>query len=167
MKTVLVLFGLCTSFFMLAQEGQVTVEEAQSLLSDKAILLDVREDYELAELAYLSEGMLHIPLSELESRYKELPHDKMLIVACRTGNRSQKAIDQLAELGVSNTLNLAGGILVWQGQGFPVIIDGKEPAPKACCSKSSAEGKSCCSGKSGTMSCGSKKSKSSGSDKKN
>jgi rhodanese-related sulfurtransferase len=166
MKRIILLFGLLMPLLMLAQEGQVTAEAAQDLLSENAILVDVRENDEVAELAYMSEGMMNIPLSELASRYKELPQDKTLIIACRSGNRSQKAITQLADLGITNTLNLEGGIMAWQGKGFPVIIDGNAPSQKACCAKAAGEGKSCCGGKAGEKACGSHKGMSHGSGKK-
>jgi rhodanese-related sulfurtransferase len=166
MKRILLLFGILTPFLMLAQITQVSVEDAQNLLMEDAILVDVRESSEVAELAYQSEGMLHIPLSELANRYQELPQGKTLIIACRSGNRSQTAISQLAELGVVNTLNLEGGIKAWQGKGFPVIVDGVAPPTKACCKKAGAEGKSCCSGKAGEKACGSKEGKSCAGSKK-
>ena len=166
MKRILFLFALLTPFFLLAQSAQVSVEGAQKMLVEDAVLVDVRESDEVAELAYVSEGILQIPLSELVGRFTELPQDKKLIVACRSGKRSQKAIDQLAELGVTNTINLEGGILEWQGKGFPVIVDGVAPPAKACCSKGSSEGKSSCSGKSAEKACGSKEGKACCSGKK-
>ena len=168
MKRLLFLFGILIPFLTLAQTGQVSVEDAQNLLAEDAILIDVRENDEVAELAYLSEGMLYIPLSELADRYGELPQDQMLIVACRSGNRSQKAISQLTELGITNTINLEGGIKAWQGKGYPVIVDGVAPVKKACCAKGSGEGMSGCSGKgkSADKACGSKEGKACCSGKK-
>lgn len=135
----------------------VTPEEAQQLLTDGAILVDVREDAEVTKLAYNVEGMINLPLSQLEDRANELPKDKNLVIACRSGRRSQKAIKKLQSYGYENLVNLSGGIKSWQAKGYEVVVDGIAPATKTCGSKQNKEGKGCCSKKGKSKSsCGSK-----------
>ncbi len=74
-------------------------------------VLDVREDY---EYAISNIGGTNIPLGQIESRLQEIPHDRELIVHCKSGVRSKKAIDILKKQGYLNLLNLEGGILAWQ-----------------------------------------------------
>ncbi len=72
--------------------------------------LDVRRDDE-RELVSL--GGEHIPLDQLEARYKELPHDKLpLIVYCHHGVRSLYATQFLKMHGY-DALSLRGGIDLW------------------------------------------------------
>jgi adenylyltransferase/sulfurtransferase len=75
------------------------------------LLVDVREQDE-SEIASI--GGTLIPLSQLTIRFQEIPHDKEVVVYCRSGVRSANAIRFLAEEhGYSNLINLKGGILAW------------------------------------------------------
>ncbi|HOZ70775.1 MAG TPA: rhodanese-like domain-containing protein, partial [Chitinophagaceae bacterium] len=53
-----------------------------------AILVDVREQNEVEQLAFDVPSIVNIPLSEFEIRYKELAMDKELVIVCRSGSRS-------------------------------------------------------------------------------
>jgi adenylyltransferase/sulfurtransferase len=74
-------------------------------------LVDVREDYELeiCKLPYTK----WIPLAELADRVNELDKSKETVVYCRSGSRSQRAVECLSRQGFSNARNLVGGILRW------------------------------------------------------
>ncbi|MCB0081656.1 MAG: rhodanese-like domain-containing protein [Caldilineaceae bacterium] len=50
----------------------------------------------------------------------EIPTDKEVIVACRSGNRSSQVVEYLRQQGYDNVHNLQGGILAWQQAGLPV-----------------------------------------------
>mgnify|MGYP000052761567 CR=1 FL=1 len=83
----------------------------QKLASGSVYVLDVREDYEY-EIANI--GGTLIPLSQLKDRQSEIPMDQQVVVMCKAGGRSQKAIDLLEKEGFDNLINLKGGILAWQ-----------------------------------------------------
>ena len=89
-------------------------------LAEGAIMVDVREADEVNELAYAVDNLLHIPLSQFETRYKEISQDKNVIMACRSGARSQNATAFLMSNGYSNVFNLTGGIIAWSAEGYPV-----------------------------------------------
>lgn len=73
-------------------------------------LLDVRRDEEV-ELSSI--GGIHIPLHDLEARYRDLPHEKLpLIVYCHHGVRSLYATQFLKFHGY-DALSLRGGIDAW------------------------------------------------------
>ncbi len=75
------------------------------------LLVDVRESFE-REIASL--GGLHIPLGELESRINEIPRDVEIIIYCKMGGRSARAVEALqTHCGYTNLINLKGGILRW------------------------------------------------------
>lgn len=84
------------------------------------VLFDVREADEVQEQAYVAREVLHIPLSELENRLTEVPKDKVLVMACRSGRRSQQACDILQANGFKQVTNMEGGMLAWEAQGLPV-----------------------------------------------
>jgi len=94
---------------------------AKQKLSEGAILVDVRESNEVEEVAYDVPGLIHIPLSELDKNFTELPQDKTLIVACKSGGRSLRAANFLINHGYENVYNLRGGIIGWISKGNPVI----------------------------------------------
>ena len=91
-----------------AVKNEITFEELQNDLP-KYNLLDVRENWEREQ--HHINGQ-HIPLGELSNRFKELHIDKPLVVYCKSGIRSKKAITFLEEqfknivfLNLKNGLN--------------------------------------------------------------
>jgi rhodanese-related sulfurtransferase len=120
---------------------------AMTRLASGALLVDVREPAEVAELAFDVPGSMQIPLSELEQRFAEIPRDRDVIVACRGGGRSLKATYFLMYQGFPRVTNMSGGILRWQEKGFPTRGEaGSTPAPQAggCCTPSPSGSGTCC-----------------------
>ncbi len=78
---------------------------------EKLFILDVRnpEEIQICRLA----GSTVIPLPTLPQRHGELDRNREIIVHCKSGMRSQKAIQFLRQQGFSNLKNLTGGILAW------------------------------------------------------
>jgi molybdopterin/thiamine biosynthesis adenylyltransferase/rhodanese-related sulfurtransferase/molybdopterin converting factor small subunit len=74
-------------------------------------ILDVREpnEYQICKL----EGSSLIPLGQLGSRVSELDPNRELVVHCKMGGRSAKAVALLQERGFQKVYNLTGGILAW------------------------------------------------------
>jgi adenylyltransferase/sulfurtransferase len=58
-------------------------------------------------------GSTLIPLGELPRRYQELDPDREVVVHCKMGGRSAKAVDFLRSVGFKKIKNLRGGILEW------------------------------------------------------
>jgi adenylyltransferase/sulfurtransferase len=77
-------------------------------------LIDVREEYEYDEA---NMGGHLIPLAELPARYEEVDKTKDVVVHCRSGKRSELAIQFLESMGYSNLYNLEGGIVAWNNEG--------------------------------------------------
>jgi molybdopterin/thiamine biosynthesis adenylyltransferase/rhodanese-related sulfurtransferase len=74
-------------------------------------ILDVREPTELAEGAI--PGSTMIPLGHLPRRLAELDASRELVVYCRSGVRSARAVAILREHGFTRVSNLSGGIINW------------------------------------------------------
>ena len=91
---------------------EILVKELNAVINeDKNIqIIDVREprEYELGNI-----GGISIPLSDLENRLNEISSNGKTVVVCRSGVRSQKAIQKLQKNGFQNLLNLKGGLVEW------------------------------------------------------
>lgn len=85
---------------------------------DDTVLLDVREDDEWA-LGHVP-GALHIPLGDLMARVDEVPPDTEVVVTCRSGGRSSRAVAWLNENGYE-AVNLRGGMGAWLEAGRPLV----------------------------------------------
>ncbi len=122
-------------------------------LNDGALLLDVREKDEFEQLRFDVPDMLHIPYSEFDERYSEVPSDRPVIVACSVGDRSQRTAYFLLNNGYNEVANLRGGLAKWLHKQYPVTGDKYAPisAPECCCSSSSQDSSetedACCGGK--------------------
>lgn len=74
-------------------------------------ILDVREPHE-AEICSIAGARL-IPLASLPERLHEIDPVATIVVHCRSGARSARAVRLLRQAGLSRTYNLKGGILAW------------------------------------------------------
>ncbi len=92
---------------------ELTEQELKSLLDNGADiqLIDVREPYEYL-IANLGAELM--PLKQVSEFASRISKDKQVIVHCRSGVRSAKAIQELEQqFGFENLYNLKGGILAW------------------------------------------------------
>jgi sulfur-carrier protein adenylyltransferase/sulfurtransferase len=111
-----------------AQAGltEITVKELKTLLDSDAtdyVLVDVRNPHEV-EIAKIP-GAILIPLPDIENgngvqRVKDLMGDKRLIVHCKAGGRSAKALGILKQNGITGT-NVIGGTLAWSRDVDPSV----------------------------------------------
>ncbi|MGE5278722.1 MAG: molybdopterin-synthase adenylyltransferase MoeB [Acidobacteriota bacterium] len=92
---------------------EVSVEELAEMRrrGDDFVLVDVREPHEIAicELP----GSVKIPLGALTENLHRLSTADQIVVHCRSGSRSARAVELLQQAGFRKARNLAGGILAW------------------------------------------------------
>ena len=62
-----------------------------------------------------------IPLGELPKRLNELDRNADIVAHCKSGVRSQKAVDLLKQNGFKNVRNMTGGILAWSDKVDPTV----------------------------------------------
>lgn len=86
---------------------------------DDFTLVDVREPYEY-QIARIPGAQL-IPLGDLPKRLNELNQDADIVMHCRSGQRSQKAVDLLKQSGFKRVRNMTGGILAWSEKVDPTV----------------------------------------------
>ncbi len=86
---------------------------------DDFTLIDVREphEYQIARIP----GARLIPLGELPKHLNELDRNADIVAHCKSGARSQKAVDLLKQNGFQHVRNMTGGILAWSDKVDPAV----------------------------------------------
>ena len=96
---------------------QVNAEEADSMMEEESgyIILDVRTAQEYSEKHI--PGAINIPNETIGTEdIPELPDkEQLILVYCRSGNRSKQASEKLVKLGYTNIVEF-GGINSWPGE---------------------------------------------------
>ena len=90
---------------------EVDVAAAAQLLREGALLLDVREAFEVATCAV--PGSQHIPMRQIPENLPDLPRDRLILVLCQVGARSLRVTQFLRANGFARVSNVAGGIAAW------------------------------------------------------
>ncbi len=100
----------------------LSIQDLRELRENKAkhILLDVRDPHE--HEAGRIQGARLIPLGQLGDRLSELPRDQKIVVHCKSGGRSAKAVSLLMQHGFEDVWNVAGGITAWAAEVEPGIV---------------------------------------------
>lgn len=96
--------------------AEITVKQLADRLNrkDKFVLIDVREanEWDIARIP----GAKLLPLSEIAQRANELDTADDIVVHCKSGVRSQKAIGVLKQMGFRRLTNVKGGISAWSDE---------------------------------------------------
>jgi molybdopterin/thiamine biosynthesis adenylyltransferase/rhodanese-related sulfurtransferase len=82
-------------------------------------VVDVREPHEWDIVNLAEHGATLIPLGQVAGRMGELDPAARIVVHCKMGGRSAKAVKQLRDAGFRDVWNLEGGILAWAEQVDP------------------------------------------------
>jgi molybdopterin/thiamine biosynthesis adenylyltransferase/rhodanese-related sulfurtransferase/molybdopterin converting factor small subunit len=92
---------------------EITVEELKAMRDRREdfVLVDVREPHELEICAF--PDSVRIPLGALPANLNRLSTADEIVVHCKTGGRSAKAVQLLRDAGFRKVRNLAGGITRW------------------------------------------------------
>jgi sulfur-carrier protein adenylyltransferase/sulfurtransferase len=104
-----------------ASDGELTVEELKRRIDrgEDLFILDVRNppEYQIGRIP----GSTLIPLPDLPQRVRELDPGREIVVHCKSGMRSAKAIQFLREQGFKKLRNLTGGIQAWSERIDPSV----------------------------------------------
>ncbi|MDE2314055.1 MAG: molybdopterin-synthase adenylyltransferase MoeB [Elusimicrobia bacterium] len=100
---------------------EISVEELKARMDrkDDIFILDVREqeEYDICRLP----GSTLIPLGQLPERVHELDSAADILVHCKMGGRSAKAVEFLRGAGFKKAVNVAGGITAWSERIDPSV----------------------------------------------
>ena len=94
--------------------NEISPEEVKKMKLDGQTfqLIDVREpvEYQLVNI-----GAINIPLASLKDKLTLISQEGLVVVHCKSGQRSLLAIRKLqAEYGFKNLKNMTGGLLGWK-----------------------------------------------------
>jgi len=100
---------------------EIGPREVKKMIDEKQpfVLIDVREPHEFQTCGI--PGSTLIPLGEIPKRMNELDSASEIVVHCRSGQRSARAVEFLMKAGFQKIYNLKGGILAWSDQVDPSV----------------------------------------------
>ncbi|HXI14327.1 MAG TPA: molybdopterin-synthase adenylyltransferase MoeB [Thermoanaerobaculia bacterium] len=100
---------------------EITPTELHDRMSkrDALTVVDVREPDEW-NLGHI-EGARHIPLGQLIAQHNTLDRNQEIILYCRSGARSGRALQMLQQAGFTKLKNMVGGILRWSSEVDPSV----------------------------------------------
>jgi len=100
---------------------EITPREVKKMMDDNQpfVLIDVREPHEF-QICRIP-GSTLIPLGEVPKRMHELDSASDIVVHCRSGQRSARAVELLKKAGFHKIHNLKGGILAWSDEVDPSV----------------------------------------------
>lgn len=102
-----------------------------SNMTDIKTIMEENDDYIIVDVRTFEEyceghipGAINIPNEDIVDAEPELLANKeqMILIYCRSGNRSKQAAEKLANMGYTNLIEF-GGIIDWDGE----IVTGEEP----------------------------------------
>jgi sulfur-carrier protein adenylyltransferase/sulfurtransferase len=105
--------GINPGEVLTVKDRDITATELAARLKDgeKIRLIDVREPHEVAISSLPGEELF--PLGQLASRLPELDSADNIVLFCKTGTRSMRALELLVGSGFRKVKNLSGGINAW------------------------------------------------------
>ncbi len=105
----------------LTPEWEISAKElaAARAAGKHPVVIDVREPHE-REIGYIPDSTL-IPVGEVPARMHELNSADEIVLYCRTGVRSARALETLRAVGFGKLKNLVGGIHAWSDDVDPSI----------------------------------------------
>ena len=105
---------------------KISPAEAERLLHQGAILVDIREADERREKVT---GAHHLPLSKLDEADLALHEGKPVIFHCKSGARTMGNASRLAQKvgGSCEAFIIEGGLDAWKKAGLPVVTDRRQP----------------------------------------
>lgn len=99
---------------------EIDVDELAALLDGGARLIDVRQPDEYAA-GHIPHAVL-VPLDTVPDRLDAFSPTATNYVVCRSGARSMRAAEYLADRGF-DVVNVAGGTMAWQDSGRPTEVE--------------------------------------------
>jgi molybdopterin/thiamine biosynthesis adenylyltransferase/rhodanese-related sulfurtransferase len=98
----------------------ISPQELQTaLVRGEILLVDVREDWEVATAAI--DGAQHIAMALIPAHHRTLPRDRTIAVLCHHGMRSAMVADYLRAAGFPRVRNVSGGIDRWSAEVDPAV----------------------------------------------
>lgn len=106
----------------------MTVDELAVAIDRKVPLqlIDVREPNDFSRSHLL--GAQCVPVEDLPKRFQNEPPEELVVLICRTGDKSKEAAEELGKAFPERVVALEKGLLEWEGSGKPTYSDREERA---------------------------------------
>lgn len=118
---------ILTGFIVFAQSAKIKevnpMQFEQLIKKPDGVLLDVRTQSEYKNGHIANSGQLNYYAFDFRKKLLLLSKDEPIYLYCNTGYRSEKAAKILLENGYKNVYNLEHGIMDWELQNLPVVVD--------------------------------------------
>jgi rhodanese-related sulfurtransferase len=117
-----IIFGPAALEIVAAPKNLPSIDRAQleqALAANAVDLIDIREPYEFTS-GHIA-GARNLPLSKLDPKTLAQPHDKPIVLVCRSGRRTAATLSAALEAGATNIVHYPGAMLDWTGAGKPVV----------------------------------------------
>lgn len=99
---------------------QISPREAYAAYMRGSLLVDVRDNAEVATKAADLKQLVMLPFSELDQRLGELPTNRQVVFVSRVGVKSAEAAKLLTERGFDKVATVQGGLTAWEAEGLPI-----------------------------------------------
>jgi rhodanese-related sulfurtransferase len=100
--------------------AEISIAEFEPHVAAGSLVIDVRETDEF--VSGHVPNAISIPLSTLQDHVDEFRREGTVYVICRSGGRSMRACQYLADFDIDNLVNIAGGTSGWIASGNAVVI---------------------------------------------
>lgn len=101
--------------------GYRDVRPAQVFADENATrIVDVREPHEFSDDLGHIQGAELVPLGSIDVVASGWSKDQAVVVVCRSGRRSERAVQALTAGGFRRAMNMVGGMLAWNEARLPV-----------------------------------------------
>lgn len=98
----------------------VSPREAYAAYILGSVLVDVRDGVSTKAKEADLKQIVHLPFSELDKRFNELPQNKPVVIVSGKGNKGMQAARFLMNQGYEDVAILDGGMAAWEQEGFPI-----------------------------------------------
>ena len=121
--------------------NHISPKDAYSIRFEDVLFVDIRESDFFAYKKIDVPNTVFIEFDEIISRFEELPKDKLIIIVDSSGNKSRIIVEKAVELGYANFINLIGGVLEWDKDKMPLIVNLDEELHGQCACRLSPQRK--------------------------
>ena len=109
-----------------------TPQETLGRCLEGSIILDVRPAILGTYKAFDVPDVLYCPWQDLDQFIDRLPVDREIIVADSSGIQGREAMELLISRGFKQVAGLAGGIIEWERDGLPLLLDNQARLSGSC-----------------------------------
>ena len=103
------------------ERASAAMVAAELAVAEPPLVLDVRNPGEW-KAGHIPESV-NIPLNRIQERIAEVPRERRIAVHCAGGYRSSIAASILHQYGITNLIEIAGGLTAWEAAKLPVVAE--------------------------------------------